>query len=132
MKLSKRNLCPAVITVALLLVCRAAVPGQVIAVRAGKLVEPETGTITTDQIILIENGRIKAVGPGLQSPAGEPFVDLSKYTVLPGLFDAHSHLCQTTSPDNRDLFTTDISEPTAYRAIIGVANAKAMLESGFT
>src|SRR4029078_9666229 len=56
----------------------------------------------------------------------------SRFTALPGLFDAHTHMCQTTSPDNRDLFTTDISEPGTYRAILGVVNARAMLESGFT
>jgi imidazolonepropionase-like amidohydrolase len=41
-------------------------------------------------------------------------------------------MCQTTSPDNRDLFTTDIQQPGTYRAILGVVNARAMLESGFT
>ncbi|MDQ3805967.1 MAG: hypothetical protein M3416_19320 [Acidobacteriota bacterium] len=52
--------------------------------------------------------------------------------MLPGLFDAHSHLCQTTPPGNRDLFTNDIRQSGPYRAIWGVANARAMLESGFT
>src|SRR6266511_2202125 len=76
--------------------------------------------------------KIKAVGAGLPIPAGATVIDLSRSTVLPGLFDAHTHMCQTTSPDNRDLFTTDIREPGTYRAILGVVNARAMLESGFT
>lgn len=105
---------------------------QVTAIKAGKLVDPATGTTSANQIILIENARIKAVGNGLPIPAGATIIDLSRSTVLPGLFDAHSHLCQSTSPQNRDLFSTDIRQPTAYRAIIGVANAKAMLEAGFT
>src|SRR5215475_7242141 len=37
-----------------------------------------------------------------------------------------------TTPENRDLFTTDIKQTTSYRAILGVMNAKEMLESGFT
>ncbi len=41
-------------------------------------------------------------------------------------------MCQLTSPDNRDLFTTDIQQPSTYRAILGMVNARAMLESGFT
>lgn len=105
---------------------------QVTAIKAGKLVDPDTGTTSINQVILVENGRINAIGATLQIPTGAAVVDLSNSTVLPGLFDAHSHLCQMTTPDNRDLYTTDISQPTAYRAIIGVANAKAMLESGFT
>src|SRR6185369_4519068 len=117
---------------ALLLFCLSAAQAQVIAIKAGKLVDPETGTAAVNQIILVENGRIKSVGSGLQIPAATTVIDLSNYAVLPGLFDAHSHLCQATTPDNRDLFTTDIREPTAYRAIIGVVSAREMLESGFT
>jgi imidazolonepropionase-like amidohydrolase len=130
MKLTK--LYTAIFSVAILLLCLTATQAQVIAVKAGKLVDPETGTTAANQIILVENGRIKAVGSGLQIPAGATVIDLSTSAVLPGLFDAHSHLCQSTSPDNRNLFTTDISEPTAYRAIVGVVSAREMLESGFT
>ncbi|HSS22175.1 MAG TPA: amidohydrolase family protein [Pyrinomonadaceae bacterium] len=115
-----------------LFLCLPATHAQVTALKAGKLVDPDTGTTLLNQVILIENGKIKSVGAGLPIPAGASIVDLSNFTVLPGLFDAHSHLCQSTSPDNRDLFTTDIREPTAYRAIIGVVNAKEMLDSGFT
>lgn len=130
MKLTR--LYSALLTITLLLVCLTVAHAQAIAVKAGKLVDPETGTTATNQIILVENGRITAVGAGLQIPAGATVIDLSKYTVLPGLFDAHTHLCQTTTPDNRDLFTTDIKQATAYRAIIGVAKAREMLEAGFT
>ena len=105
---------------------------QITAIKAGKLVDPENGTTAVNQIILVEGKKIKAVGSGLQIPAGATVIDLSGFTVLPGLFDAHSHLCQMTTPDNRDLFTMDIKQTTSYRAILGVMNAKEMLESGFT
>ncbi len=119
-------------TLVLLMLFIPAAYSQVIAIKAGKLVDPEHGTTASNVVILVENQRIKAVGPGLQIPSDASVIDLSNSTVLPGLFDAHSHLCQSTSPDNRDLFTTDLKQPTAYRAIIGVANAKAMLDAGFT
>jgi imidazolonepropionase-like amidohydrolase len=122
----------AIISATLLLFCATAAHAQITAIKAGKLIDTETGTTTTDQIILVENEKIKAVGRGLPIPAGASVIDLSRQTVLPGLFDAHSHLCQMTSPGNRDLFTTDIKQSTAYRAVIGVANARAMLEAGFT
>lgn len=122
----------ALVSAACLLLCVTSARAQVTAIKAGRLVDPEAGTSAANQVILVENGRIKAVGPALQVPAGASVIDLSNHTVLPGLFDAHSHLCQMTTPGNRDLFTTDIKQSTAYRAMIGVKNAREVLNSGFT
>jgi imidazolonepropionase-like amidohydrolase len=105
---------------------------QVTVIKAGKLVDPDAGTTAINQVIIVESGKIKAVGAGLSLPSGATVIDLSRFTVLPGLFDAHTHMCQTVPPENRDLFTSDIREPGTYRAILGVVNARAMLESGFT
>jgi imidazolonepropionase-like amidohydrolase len=105
---------------------------QITAIKAGKLVDPEAGTVATNQIIIVENSKIKSVGSGTAIPSGASVIDLSRFTVLPGLFDCHSHLCQMTTAENRDLFTTDISQSTAYRAIIGVKTAREYLDSGFT
>ena len=121
-----------VLIVTLLVFCPITGHAQITAIKAGKLVDPETGTTAINQIILVEGGKIKAVGASLQIPPGASAIDLSNSTVLPGLFDAHSHMCQMTTPGNRDLFTTDLQQTTSFRAIIGVANARAMLESGFT
>jgi imidazolonepropionase-like amidohydrolase len=127
----KKLICGAV-AVALLLFLALTGRAQVTAIKAGKLIDPDTGTTVVNQIILVEGKKIKAFGTQLQIPPGATVIDLSGFTVLPGLFDAHSHLCQMTTPDNRDLFTTDIRQTTSYRAILGVMNAKEMLESGFT
>ncbi|MGB7926257.1 MAG: amidohydrolase family protein [Pyrinomonadaceae bacterium] len=118
----------------LFILCPLAAHGQVTAIKAGRLIDPETGTASTNQVILVEGKKITAVGAGLPIPAGANVIDLSGSTVLPGLFDAHSHLCATTveERDNRNLYFTNIIDPTSYRAIQGVANARAMLESGFT
>src|SRR6267142_2463353 len=75
------------------------VNAQTIAIKAGHLVDPDTGTEAANQIILIEKGKITAVGSGLPIPAGATLIDLSNSYVLPGLFDAHTHLCQMTVPD---------------------------------
>jgi imidazolonepropionase-like amidohydrolase len=107
---------------------------QVIAIKAGKLVDPESATVAANQIILIEGRTIKSVGPDLKIPENATVVDLSKHAVLPGLFDAHAHLCMTLRRDRdggRYYFTTLI-DSNGYRAIQGVANARSMLEAGFT
>lgn len=118
--------------VVFLLVFVSLASAQIIAIKAGKLVDPATGTTAVNQIILIEKGKIKDVGSNLQIPKDATIIDLSSQTVLPGLFDCHTHMCQTLPPDNRDLFVMDMEQPTAFRAIWGVRNAKDMLDSGFT
>lgn len=107
---------------------------QVTAIKAGRLLDPETGTVSANQIILVEGQTIKAIGPDVQIPNGASIIDLSNRTVLPGLFDAHTHLCMTTRRDRHagNYFYTTLSDSNAYRAIQGVANARSMLETGFT
>src|SRR5215213_5569449 len=82
---------------ALLLLCLAAseAGAQVTVIRAGRLIDPEAGTIVRDQLIIVEAGKIKAVGAGLQVPAGAEVIDLSRSYVLPGLFDCLTHMLTT-------------------------------------
>jgi imidazolonepropionase-like amidohydrolase len=119
----------------LLLFCAAFIAqAQVTAIRAGKIIDPETGAVANNQTILIEGRDIKAVGADVKIPAGATVIDLSKQTVLPGLFDAHTHLCWNMQHkrDAGDYFVTTLRDTTGFRAIQGVANARSMLEYGFT
>src|SRR4030095_12146430 len=92
------------------------------------------------QVILVEGTKITAVGAGLAVPPGAQVIDLPNATVLPGMFDCHSHLCtilgKAAGDSPRDVFgallLTTLTDSTAYRAIQGVVNARAMLEAGFT
>jgi imidazolonepropionase-like amidohydrolase len=110
------------------------VSAQVTAIRAGRLVDPEAGTAAENQVILVEGGKIKAVGRGLNIPAGANVIDLSRATVLPGLFDAHTHLCMSVNMerDAGNYFYTTLRDPDSYRSLQGAANGRAMLEAGFT
>jgi imidazolonepropionase-like amidohydrolase len=58
---------------------------------AGRLLDPASGRVTTNQRILIVGGRIARVGASVPM-SGTRVVDLSRYTVLPGLIDSHVHL----------------------------------------
>jgi imidazolonepropionase-like amidohydrolase len=107
---------------------------QLVAIKAGKIVDPETGKTSVNQIILVEGKIIKEIGGNIAIPAGAKIVDLSNATVLPGLFDAHTHLCMSVIPrrDHGNYYFTTLLDTTGYRAIEGVANGMAMLQSGFT
>ncbi|HEX8472936.1 MAG TPA: amidohydrolase family protein [Pyrinomonadaceae bacterium] len=126
-----RNISNYCLTVVLLFLFAVSGRAEVTAIKAGKLVDPETGTTLVNQIILVDGNTIKAIGSNISLPPGTTVIDLSKYTVLPGLFDAHSHLCFNVRA-GQDQLSNTLSSPTAYRAIQGVANALTMLESGFT
>ena len=81
-------------------------------------------------MIAIEDGVIAAV----TRPSGEPIpsdaelIDLSGYTVLPGLIDAHTHLLSDS--DDHGLNSLVVSLPEA--TINGVKNAATTLQAGFT
>ncbi len=104
------------------------------AIKAGRLIDPETGTAATQQVILIEGERIKAVGGNLAIPAGATVIDLSKLTVLPGLVDAHTHMAITykEQPENNYYYLTYVMEGTPLRAMQAVSNGIQLLNSGFT
>jgi len=131
---------PRLATALLLLVSGFAAQAQPVLIRAGRLVDPEKGTASTNQQILVEGGVIKAVGPNVAAPAGAQVVDLSDRTVLPGLMDAHTHLCLTMTTQGgqglnellQRLLAATLLETNARRALVGVKNARDMLESGFT
>ncbi|HEU0251721.1 MAG TPA: amidohydrolase family protein [Pyrinomonadaceae bacterium] len=104
------------------------------AIKAGRLIDPETGTATTNQIILIEGERIKAIGGNLAIPPGATVIDLSKLSVLPGLVDTHTHMALTykEQPENNYYYLTFVTDSTPLRAIQAASNGIQLLNSGFT
>ncbi len=120
--------------VAALALLTAPAAAQVTAIRAGGVVDPDAGTVARNQVILVEDGRITAIGGNVQIPAGATTIDLSGSTISPGLVDAHTHLCMVVQPtrDAGSYYLTTLRDPDAFRAVQGVVNARTMLEAGFT
>ncbi len=107
---------------------------DLIAIRAGRLIDPETGRASPNQVILVEAGKFKEIGANIAIPAGAQVIDLSKYSLLPGLVDAHNHLALTykKDPENNVYYLTSVLDSTAMRAIQAVSNGITMMSSGFT
>jgi imidazolonepropionase-like amidohydrolase len=96
-------------------------------VKAGKLLDVRTGKTLTNQVIVIEGGKIVSVGPGTGATGDATVIDLSGKTVLPGLIDAHTHI--TFDPK----FGYDrLAISTPREALIGAKNARVTLLAGFT
>jgi imidazolonepropionase-like amidohydrolase len=107
---------------------------SVTVIKAGRLIDPETGTAATNQLIIVEGEKIKAVGWNLAIPAGAKVIDLSNLTVLPGLVDAHTHMAITykEQPENNYYYLTYVMDSTPLRAIQAASNGIQLLNSGFT
>ncbi|OFW11209.1 MAG: hypothetical protein A3H96_25545 [Acidobacteria bacterium RIFCSPLOWO2_02_FULL_67_36] len=107
---------------------------RITAIRAGRLIDPDRGAAAANQIVLVQDGLIRDVGPDVAIPAGAEIIDLSKLTVLPGLVDAHNHLALTykEDPERNIYYFTYVMDPTPLRAIQAVSNGIQMLASGFT
>jgi len=98
--------------------------------RAGKVLDVHTGKETPNETIVVEGDHIAAIAPTASTPAkpGDREVDLTAYTVMPGLIDVHTHL--TMANDFDPYF--ELSMTPGKEAILGVENAKVTLEAGFT
>ena len=99
-------------------------------IRFGKLIDG-TGRVITNAVVVVEDDRVQRVASGnVPIPAGAEVIDLSRYTGIPGLIDAHTHITYYW-----DGVTTPRSEPARHPAVVAVLaqeNGLKALEAGVT
>src|SRR5271156_1064111 len=101
---------------------------HLIVLHAARLLDVESGRITTPGEILIQGDAIKEVSAKVSRPAGAEIIDLGDTTLLPGLIDAHVHLF--LHPGAEDLQT--VTESVPQRTITATLAARDDLLAGFT
>jgi len=116
----------------ILLLLTAPLCAQVIAIRAGTIIDPVHGSGAKDQVILVEKGKILAVGSGLAIPAGAEVIDLSHEWVTPGLIDAHTHMTLTEIAGDAPFESFYLNQSSTLRGLRGLHNAALVLQAGFT
>ena len=102
-----------------------------IVIRAGRLIDTRAGRVLNAQNIVIEGDRIRAVGTGA-APANAEIIDLSDFTVLPGLIDNHTHVLLQGDITAADYDDQLLKESIPYRAIRATMSARTALMNGFT
>src|SRR5205807_9989713 len=97
-------------------------------IRAGKLLDVDSGRLLTNQMILLRGGKIEAVGEHVTVPSRATVIDLSKFTRLPVLIDCHTHLADLTDGDPLGVLQR-IAAENAYPVI---PNPRVTLRPAFT
>lgn len=110
---------------------------EMIAIRAAHLIDGRGDSSISNAVVLVQGGKIAAVGSGLEIPQGARIIDLGDATLLPGFIDAHTHLL--TQMDGANLLHQGLeslrivaSESTAERALLGAKLGREDLEAGIT
>jgi imidazolonepropionase-like amidohydrolase len=118
-------------------------------IKVGRLLDPRSGNVLSPAAVLIENDKIKEVGPVSQvqphAPAGAKTIDLGSATLLPGLIDCHTHLLMDDIVTQHEAERARhlnggyapaqllaIVESPSKRVLIGAQKAREDLESGIT
>jgi imidazolonepropionase-like amidohydrolase len=111
----------------------AAPPSKTLYVKCGKLIYDTERPPLENAALVVENGKIVQMGQNLPVPASAEQIDLSRYTVLPGLLDAHIHLWTGPwlSHPSTPLAALRASRAMAYALSLGVVAVRVLGSNDF-
>jgi imidazolonepropionase-like amidohydrolase len=110
----------------------AADPARAVVLKAARLFDAVSGTLTEPGTVVVVGNKIQALGSGAAMPANAEVIDLGDATLLPGFIDAHVHLSDESSENwYKDWYEDKMRFP-AEKALYGAHYAKVTLEAGIT
>jgi imidazolonepropionase-like amidohydrolase len=81
-----------------------------------------------DTTIVIKGNMMEDIGRTVDAPSGAQIIDAAGRTVMPGLIDAHVHICFNGDPN---LLNT-LNYPPGLIQLFGAQNASKTLDAGYT
>lgn len=111
-----------------ILFCSGSAIAQTYAIKADRLIDVRNNKVLNQPIIIIEKNIIVDVHSGNSVPANAIDLDLTGYTILPGMMDVHTHVLAGENDYDKDLYQNSPS----FRALRAVRNLSVSLQNGFT
>jgi imidazolonepropionase-like amidohydrolase len=101
-------------------------------IRFGKLIDGH-GKVWTNVAVLVEDDRVRAVEADGAAPGGAEVIDLRRYTGIPGMIDAHTHMTYywDQAPGSNPWTQSD-TRRSAVTVFLAQENARKTLETGVT
>jgi imidazolonepropionase-like amidohydrolase len=112
--------------------CQEKKTGKSYVLKAARMFDGKSDTLTTPGLVVVQDGKIVGVGANAAVPDSAETIDLGDATLLPGFIDAHTHLTMMYREDYTKAMLDSLQKPIPEMALDASVNARVTLMAGFT